>query len=536
MLRDRFDHRFFQRALLLGALGALTAGGACSCEDDLRALPGSIAGNLCSVETGKPLNEHTVVIETVDEIIETQTDLFGQYEVKNVSAGAATVTAEVEGETRTWDVVVESGAPAEINDDMCRPPEPPPPPPTGTVSGCVCDDDNGIWVDGANVFVVTPAGDIVVTGTDTDGCFDLADVPVGSHVLEVDKGAFYESHDVTVTEAQDYRIITPDTCALPEPPPPPPGSGTIDGRVCAPDGTTWLADADIYVVLPDGSRVETTTDMDGNYSLQGVPEGTQVLYIVKGSFTTTVEVEVVDGEITTLPEEDCAIEQNVKIAVIDGLWDDVKSVLLNVGIDPTTIDDYQDDWAQVLLTDYALLSEYDILFFNCGLSETEFMADAGNMAVMRDNLRQWVEEGGSFYASDQAYDLVEVTFPDFVDFHGDDASANSAQMGATDDAIVGSIVDLPLATAMGSNSIELHYPLAAWAVMEAVAAQVRVFIRGNARVMADPFGFTTTTLSNVPHTVSFAAGEGKVVYTSFHQEPGINLDMERVLQLLIFEL
>lgn len=527
--------RGLKNIVLTGSLAAIAFGGACNCEDDLRALPGSISGNLCSIETGKPLAAHKVVVDTFDEVIETETDLFGQWSVDSVAAGEATVSAEVEGETRSWDVVVESGADTEVSDDMCRPPEAPPPPPVGSVSGCVCDDDAGRWVSEANVFIVTPAGDIVVTGSDTEGCFSLGDVPVGQHTLEVDKGAFYESHDVTVTEGEDFAIVTPESCEIPPPPPPPPGEGGVTGRVCAPDGTTWLADAEVYIEFEDGSVIETTTDMAGNYSLEGVPEGTHVVTIVKGSFTTTLEVEVIDGQVTSLNEEECEIQQNVQIAVIDGIWDDVESVLLNVGIDPGTITNFDSDYGTALLTDYATLSEYDILFFNCGFSESSFVNDAGNMAVMRDNLRQFINSGGSLYASDQAYDIVEITFPDFVDFHGEDTTHNAAERGASQDSILGSVVDLPLATALGSNTLELHYPLAAWAVMEAVAPQVRVYIQANAQVSQGLFS-GTTTLNDVPHTVSFPVGQGKVVYTSFHQEPGINEQMERVLQLLVFEL
>ena len=35
---------------------------------------------------------------------------------------------------------------------------------------------------------------------------------------------------------------------------------------------------------------------------------------------------------------------------------------------------------------------------------------------------------------------------------------------------------------------------------------------------------------------SKTAGAGRVLYTSFHQEPGISLEQERVLELLMFEL
>ena len=92
------------------------------------------------------------------------------------------------------------------------------------------------------------------------------------------------------------------------------------------------------------------------------------------------------------------------------------------------------------------------------------------------------------------------------------------------------IVDASLATAMGNVDIELHYPLPSWVPMQAVAADVTVYIEGEAPLDDG------STLPSVPHTVGFNAGAGRVIYTSFHQEPGISIAQERVLELLMFEL
>ena len=66
-----------QDVLLLSSLGALALS-ACECGEDLAALPGSVVGNLCSIETGKPLAGHTVKLDTLDEVIEVETDQMGE--------------------------------------------------------------------------------------------------------------------------------------------------------------------------------------------------------------------------------------------------------------------------------------------------------------------------------------------------------------------------------------------------------------------------------------------------------------------------
>jgi hypothetical protein len=327
----------------------------------------------------------------------------------------------------------------------------------------------------------------------------------------------------------DFAVETPSDCSLPDPPP----VGTITGRVCAPDGSTWLAGANVSITLTDGRVIETLSAAEGHWTLIGVPSGTHVVTVVVGSFVSTYEVTVPNNSSVAIPEDQCQIQQNVSIAVVDGQWDDVKSVLVNVGIENETITDFTSGWAEQLLLNYDQLAEFDILFFNCGLEETAYLNGA-NAAIVQANLRQFVENGGSVYASDQAYDVIERAFPEYIDFYGDDAVAQDAQKGVAQDSILGSVVDLGLATALGQNTLDLHYPLPSWTVMQAVAPQVRVYVRANARVQVG--FFNTQNLQNVPHTVSFASGNGKVVYTSFHQEPGINQEMERVLQLLVFEL
>src|SRR5688500_15804490 len=79
----------------------------------------------------------------------------------------------------------------------------------------------------------------------------------------------------------------PDPPKVPEKPDEP-QFGTVEGRVCSPDGNTWLSEANIYVKieLTDGEegRVETFSDVDGRFVLEGVPVGPQILLIEKGSF------------------------------------------------------------------------------------------------------------------------------------------------------------------------------------------------------------------------------------------------------------
>ena len=137
--------------------------------------------------------------------------------------------------------------------------------------------------------------------------------------------------------------------------------------------------------------------------------------------------------------------------------------------------------------------------------------------------------GGSVYASDLSYDLIEAAFPSWIEFYGDDNLPQDAVVGEIVDALAGTVSDPALASALGTSSVSIGYPYG-FAVMEGVAPGARVYIRGGAPL------WTGATLPNVPHTAGFTLGQGKVIYTSFHQEPGANPTLEQVLRLLMFEL
>src|SRR5213078_3774236 len=90
---------------------------------------------------------------------------------------------------------------------------------------------------------------------------------------------------------------------------------------------------------------------------------------------------VVENQTTTVPEDQCQLIVELKIAVVTGIWDDVGSVLDSIGIDPNWVTTYDGNggfftsstWNADLLEDYATLSSYDIVFINCGAEEYDYL-------------------------------------------------------------------------------------------------------------------------------------------------------------------
>lgn len=322
---------------------------------------------------------------------------------------------------------------------------------------------------------------------------------------------------------------------LPDPPkvpevPDEPEFGIVEGRVCSPDGNTWLSEANIYVKvqLEDGTegRVETFSDVDGRFILEGVPVGLQILLIEKGSFAGQREVLVESGTVTTIPDDACALETAPRIAVVHGSqYDNVEAVLDEIGVEAETIDVYEDNWADILLGNDARINDYDILFLNCRSHETTYE----DREDMQDRLRDFVANGGSLHASDQAYDLIEITFPSKIEFLGPDNERGAADEGASTD-LDARVLDDGLRGALQLTAVPIHYGLATWSVMTGAASDVHVYLEADAPLINGDI------IEDAPQIVGFNHGEGRVVYSSFHQEPGIGQAQEEVLKLIMFEL
>ena len=74
------------------------------------------------------------------------------------------------------------------------------------------------------------------------------------------------------------------------------GDGIFKGRICDPSGGGWVVGANVYISLDyDGDgiedrRLEDTTDSEG-FELDGLTVGLQTVYIQKGSFSSSFEVD-----------------------------------------------------------------------------------------------------------------------------------------------------------------------------------------------------------------------------------------------------
>lgn len=328
-----------------------------------------------------------------------------------------------------------------------------------------------------------------------------------------------------VQTTQEPEPTSPD----PEPEPPPQVDtelAGLSGKVCAPDGETSIAHA--TVTLHADRDYTAETNGLGNFQLYDLPPGEWDVSIDKGSFHTALTVELVAGEVTRLTVDDCApIEQGeTKIAVVTGEFDDIGSLVSDLQFDYDTINGRSGTALRDFLLDEDRMARYDVIFFNCGIVNN-WTQDQGAIA---GNLRQYVRNGGSIYASDWAYWLVEKGWPDEHNFAGPESRIDTAFVGLAG-RVTGDVRDQAMADALGRDTADLRYDLDAWAAMDG-APDAEVLIRGEYRWMQ---GFSVQTAEG-PLATRLYDGDGEVLFTTFHNERQTTGDMLILLREIILSL
>ncbi len=304
--------------------------------------------------------------------------------------------------------------------------------------------------------------------------------------------------------------------------------GGISGRICATDEASYVSDAEVWTDTSLG-KVAAFTDADGYFELTGIPGGTYDITAEKGSFLTTFNVLVVPNQVTELQEEECIRAEDLNVAVVTGAYDSIENILDRLNIDFDLIEgEYGYDHVD-LLRDPAALSDYNIIFFNCGMHNSwlNYQSEVGS------NLRTFVKNGGSIYASDWAYYIAEATFPEMQTFVGNDSIPGDAYVGEAG-YITANVVDEGMKKALESNTASINFDLAIWAAIEKSGSGTPL-IRGTYAY----FDWASWNYIEVeaPLATRLDDGDGTLLYTSFHNEEQNNtMDMDKLLQEIIYSL
>ncbi len=337
------------------------------------------------------------------------------------------------------------------------------------------------------------------------------------------------------------------------------GDAPLQGFVLAPDGITHVGGA--KVELPE-LGLETTSDVEGFFAFDLVEGGIQHLKATKGEYVGDASAQICADETN---EKDIIVRPPPHtIAVVPGDYDTVQDVLKGMGFVEGT--DF-DMLTPTDLEDESKIATYTYLFLNC--TAEPYIAPAGSdddadddttdddttdddatdddtvdddavdddtvatsghggiepldVGMVNENLFNFVQAGGRLYASDWSYAYVEFVWPDAISF------PSNPKIGLGSYEVLADVVDADLAEHLGKTQIEIFFDLPIWVVMDGVGEGTSILVQGS-------FETNTVPFEDEPLLVRFDSGEGRVTYTSFHNEAQVTDDVYQLLSYLMFNL
>jgi len=171
----------------------------------------------------------------------------------------------------------------------------------------------------------------------------------------------------------------------------PEGSASVTGRICNTAADGYVFDAMVTIEVR-GQIYRDFTDEDGRFTIAGVPLGRHTVLAQKGSFSAIFEI-VLDtpGEEFSLAEEECLDPDSVDIAVVRGSFDHIENLLQEMNLTYVDYDAIETDQYMTLMTDPTQMARNDVIFFNCGMSNSFYNSEhAGDIT---QNILQYVERG-----------------------------------------------------------------------------------------------------------------------------------------------
>jgi hypothetical protein len=527
------------------------------CPDEpLVVEPGGVGGVVCNPLTSRIEAQARVTCTYDDElgnsvVRETTTDDNGFFRLGGIGVGSRRIVVQAAAFTSTFDVDVVSRQTVELDDPACR--DRPLVPGRGAIAGQVCNRHTGELVTDAEITVVLADGTELSTTTEaTNGTFTLDDVPAGTVVVSIVSPDYRKTYVVDVVEGETVVVEQTTDCAVPDPL----STGFVTGKVCAP-GTTNEPLAGAHVTIRyTGSDDTSYTDGpfitldDGSFMIDPIGPTVATNAVVKVekddfSYSWNIErinarVDDIDGIDLTADIECQPLQETTDRAylVVQGQYDRIEDVLDRMGLQNVDLHDGVPitlNWAEALFQTQAIIDGYDVVFINCGVEELELARGLSANAVR--NIRRYVEQGGSLYVSDWAYEIIEQAFPEKIDFFGPDDEHDGAQVAIGGDYPT-RVVDPELAATVG-DTIDIDFQFQLGTVVSQVADDVTIYLEADMQYRKELGGqVIADVLTDTPITVGFRHGLGKVIYTSFHQEQDESLDgpEDAVLRSLVFSL
>ncbi len=299
-----------QRHLKLALLTVWTAAWGCTCDSvDITTEPGTVEALLCGPVSGAREGGHLLLVDTEDGTKEATSGGDGWARLQNLTAGPVTIRLRhVLGGTpdaRLDHVLTAQLKEAEtitVLDPACL--DVPLAPGRGGIQGQVCNRHTGELLRAANVTAVHTSGETRTTQTNEGGFFLLLDVAAGDHVVTVQGQGYQRAFPARVEAGEVTALPLGANCS----PFDPNNTGSVGGKLCVENGAGPWTLAVVRVLLGDGRVLQDTTDVDGQFLIEGVPPGEHDVTVEGGGEMATYRVTVNAGETASIqPAMDCPV-------------------------------------------------------------------------------------------------------------------------------------------------------------------------------------------------------------------------------------
>ncbi|WP_291132606.1 hypothetical protein [Flavobacterium sp. UBA7682] len=234
-------------------------------------------------------------------------------------------------------------------------------------------------------------------------------------------------------------------------------TGKLRGKVTTINTHKAVGGALVFAFDDEKNIYYTYSNATGDFELD-TPIGDRVVHIQTGdgsNFRTTINVVVQENQTQQLEEASLRLDQVARVAYVNGSFDNIEDIIASLGYEAEQITFSQ-------LSDYSVVSQYDIIFLNCG----SISGNIANNTTVTNNLATFVTNGGSLYASDWsvAYLIGGDTNTSSCNETGgfiSDTTLCSVNNGGSG-TLNASITNAALANAIGLSTLDIEYDLGSW--------------------------------------------------------------------------
>lgn len=269
----------------------------------------------------------------------------------------------------------------------------------------------------------------------------------------------------------------------------------IKGKVIGEDGL-GINGAKIHLFAGSNPMGEIVTSPDGVYEFQHLISGNYKIATTRLGYTTSQFETDLASDIS---DQDFVLKKtDIGLVKPEGngvqAYEQIENILADLGYPDVSV---------VTTDDLTNVQELNTNLHSLFIDSSPLTFNATQTATIKD----FVNNGGSLYASDMSYSLVGQAFPGSISFNT--SGITTPQTIATtirDKGFADYLNPSQPATSLALSFNDLMTP---WIAIDSVAPGSDIFVSGNI-AMGDG-----AMLSNKPLAVAFRSGKGRVVYSSY---------------------